>query len=129
MEGSSLIPNTTIEEDGSYLVITINGDALNSVTMPTTELNITIVANDGFSDSDACIAVVSIEYLPTAECVTVRTTEQQNTELAERQINAIYIPVQESPSQVKRILCVDYNYYYYEVFRHRAHSMMFILVG
>lgn len=100
MEGSSLIPNTTIDEDGSFLVVTLNGDVLNSVTMPTTELNVTIVANDGFSDSEACIAVVSIEYLPTAECITVRTAEQQNTELAERQINAIYIPVEQSPSEV-----------------------------
>jgi hypothetical protein len=100
MQSSSLIPNTTIETDGSILTITINGDVLNSVTMPTTELNITIFASDGFTNSEACVAPVTIEYLMISECSTVRTVEQQNTEQAERQINAIYIPVQQSPSEV-----------------------------
>ena len=100
MQGSSLVPNTTIEGDGTILTITINGDILNSVSMPSTELNITIFASDGFTNSEACIAPVTIEYLPISECSAVRTAEQQNTEQAERQINAIYIPVEQSPSEV-----------------------------
>lgn len=100
MQGSSLVPNTTIEGDGSILTITINGDILNSVSMPTTELNITIFASDGFTNSEACIVPVTIEYLPISECSVIRTVEQQNTEQAERQLNAIYILVEQSPSEV-----------------------------
>ena len=100
MQGSSLVSNTTIEGDGSVLTITINGDILNSISMPTTELNITIFASDGFTNSEACIAPVTIEYLPISECNAVRTAEQQNTEQVERQINAIYIQVEQSPSEV-----------------------------
>ena len=100
MEGSNLIINTTVENDGAFLVISINGDNLNSVSMPTTALNITIFANDGFSDSEACVVIVSIQYLPSAECGAGRTTEEQTTSLAEQQFNAIAIPVQQSVSQV-----------------------------
>ena len=100
MEGSNLITNTTIENDGSFLEITINGDNLNSIMMPTTVLNIMIVASDGFSDSEACIVTVSIEYLPPGECRVGRTAEEQTSSLVEQQFNAFYIPVQQRASQV-----------------------------
>lgn len=100
MQESSLVPNTTIEGDGSVLTVTINGDILNSISMPTTELNITIFASDGFTNSEACILPVTIEYLPISECSAARTTEQQNTEPVEREINAIYIQVEQSASEV-----------------------------
>ena len=95
-----VISNATIESDGSSLLFMINGDSLNSVAMPMNEFNVTIFASDGLSNSEPCITVVTIQYQVPSECVAARTPQQQSTEQIERQINAIYIPVQQSPSDV-----------------------------
>ena len=95
-----VISNATIESDGSSLLFMINGDSLNSVAMPMSEFNVTIFASDGLSNSEPCITVVTIQYQVPSECVAARTPQQQSTDQAERQINAIYIPVQQSPSDV-----------------------------
>ena len=96
-----------LESDGSFLVISINGSALNSVAMPITEINITIIANNGFGDSEVCIVAVSIDFLPANECRTgaqVRTPDQQATRPDQQQMRAISIPVEQPPSQVSSYL-------------------------
>ena len=106
MQSSSLIINATIDSGGSFLAIVINGSALNSIATPTTDFNVTVLANDGFSDSDPCIVAVSIEYLQPSEC---QIGDEVRTTIGQRQVNAIIIPVQQEASQVSGNAQYCYN--------------------
>lgn len=94
----NIIANVSIETDGSFLELTIDGDVLNPVVVISTVLNVSVVASDGVDFSEPCVVPVTIEYLQAAECQDpeqVRSNDQQalSESTVTQQFFAVLVPL------------------------------------
>lgn len=94
----NVIANASIETDGTFVVLAIDGGVLNPIVVTSTQFNISIVASDGMADSEPCVLSVVIQYLQAAECrpaEEVRSNSEQASSdpTATRQFFAVRVPL------------------------------------
>lgn len=94
MSITDLLVDISVDIEGSYLLLTFDGDALVS-TMTIAEFNVSIVATDGFTISLPCNIVLEVEFMEAGVCLNVplRSNAAQaiGTSRAAQQLSAITV--------------------------------------
>ena len=94
MSITDLLVDISVDIEGSYLLLTFDGDALVS-TMTIAEFNVSIVATDGFTISLPCNIVLEVEFMEAGVCIDVplrsNAAQAVGTSRAAQQLSAITI--------------------------------------